>query len=90
MVTPSEQARMVMNPKNACDAYSCTDPKTRVPTSNNNSGSAMRPPSARHTECQRRMATTRVEGPTTADFQHSALSMQNLELICQLKLKFFS
>ena len=33
---------------------------------------------------------SRVEGPTTADFQHSTLSMQNLELMWQLKLTFFS
>ena len=58
VVAPSEQARMAMNPKHACDADSCTDPKTGVPTFNKISGSAMRGSSARHAECQRRMATT--------------------------------
>ena len=58
VVAPSEQARMATNPKNACDADSCTDLKTGVPAFNKTSGSAMRRPSARHAECQRRMTTT--------------------------------
>ena len=74
VVAPSKQARMAMNPKDACDADSCADPKTGVPTFNKKSGSAMRLPSARHAECQRRIATTIMSQQSSEQQIHEALN----------------
>ena len=76
VVAPGEQARMAINPKiHTMPIHVQTRrPKSRLPTFNKNSGSAMRRPSARHAEYQRRMTTTITSQQSSEQRIHEALN----------------